>query len=112
MWRLSSCDLAEIARNSGLQSSFEPCVKAAGIGRNYRLGGTEGNDIQKTNLPNLRVHFRRGGPAGARPAAARDGLWTCPVGTPSSSRSATSSSLAAWCRAQSRRCRPRCARRL
>jgi len=58
VWRLSSCDLAEIARNSVLQSSFEPCVKAAWIGRNYRLGGTEGNDIQKTNLPNLRVHFR------------------------------------------------------
>ena len=32
MWRLSSVDLAEIARNSVLQSSFESDVKAAWLG--------------------------------------------------------------------------------
>ena len=58
MWRLSSTDLAEIARNSVLQSSFEPCVKAAWLGPNYRLAGVAGNDIRKTNLPNLRVQYR------------------------------------------------------
>ena len=47
VWRLSSSDLAEIARNSVLQSSFEPCVKAAWIGRNYRLPGVPGNDISR-----------------------------------------------------------------
>ena len=32
VWRLSSVDLSEIARNSVLQSSFEPFVKAAWLG--------------------------------------------------------------------------------
>ena len=55
VWRLSSCDLAEIARNSVLQSDFEESVKAAWIGVNYHLPGVLGNDIRKTNLPNIRV---------------------------------------------------------
>lgn len=58
VWRLSSTDLAEIARNSVLQSSFEPNVKASWIGSRYREPGVAGNDIAKTNLPNLRVRFR------------------------------------------------------
>ena len=58
MWRLSSCDLAEIARNSVLQSDFEESVKAAWIGVNYHLPGVLGNDIRKTNLPNIRVQYR------------------------------------------------------
>ena len=58
VWRLSSCDLAEIARNSVLQSDFEESVKAAWIGVNYHLPGVLGNDIRKTNLPNIRVQYR------------------------------------------------------
>tara|TARA_B100000513_G_scaffold143226_1_gene65725 strand:+ start:3661 stop:6090 length:2430 start_codon:yes stop_codon:yes gene_type:complete len=58
VWRLSSVDCAEIARNSVLQSSFEPCVKAHWLGGSYQLAGVRGNDIRKTNLPDLRVQFR------------------------------------------------------
>ena len=58
MWRLSAVDLAEVARNSVLQSSFEPNVKAFWIGANYWKGATDGNDIHRTNLPNLRCRYR------------------------------------------------------
>lgn len=58
VWKLSSVDLAEIARNSVLQSSFEPCVKAFWIGSTYRQRGPAGNDIHRTNVPNLRMEFR------------------------------------------------------
>ena len=43
-----------MARNSVLQSSFEPHIKAFWIGANYRQGGAIGNDIHRTNVPNLR----------------------------------------------------------
>ena len=58
VWRLSAVDLAEVARNSVLQSSFEPNVKAFWIGANYWKGATDGNDIHRTNLPNLRCRYR------------------------------------------------------
>ena len=41
-----------------LQSDFEESVKAAWIGVNYHLPGVLGNDIRKTNLPNIRVQYR------------------------------------------------------
>ena len=50
--------MAEIARNSVLQSSFDPCVKAYWIGESYRERGVAGNDITRTNLPNMRCHYR------------------------------------------------------
>ena len=58
VWKLSAVDLSEIARNSVLQSSFEPCVKAFWIGANYRKRGRAGNDIFRTNVPNVRLDFR------------------------------------------------------
>ena len=50
--------MAEIARNSVLQSSFDPCVKAYWIGESYRERGVAGNDITRTNLPNMRCLYR------------------------------------------------------
>ena len=75
--------MAEIARNSVLQSSFDPCVKAPPpppprnlpsplltslsfdpcvqahwVGEQYRLPGVAGNDIARTNLPNMRCLYR------------------------------------------------------
>ncbi|XP_052155775.1 probable AMP deaminase [Oryza glaberrima] len=58
LWKLSSCDLCEIARNSVYQSGFSHALKAHWIGKNYYKRGPTGNDIHKTNVPHIRVQFR------------------------------------------------------
>ncbi|KAH9310169.1 hypothetical protein KI387_038080, partial [Taxus chinensis] len=58
VWKLSACDLCEIARNSVYQSGFSHALKAHWIGRNYYKRGPAGNDIHKTNVPHMRVEFR------------------------------------------------------
>ncbi|KAG0500823.1 hypothetical protein HPP92_000895 [Vanilla planifolia] len=58
VWKLSSCDLCEIARNSVYQSGFSHLLKSHWIGRNYYKRGSDGNDIHKTNVPHIRVEFR------------------------------------------------------
>ncbi|KAI5076446.1 hypothetical protein GOP47_0009040 [Adiantum capillus-veneris] len=58
VWKLSPCDLCEIARNSVYQSGFSHALKLHWIGTNYYKQGPEGNDVHKTNVPNMRVEFR------------------------------------------------------
>lgn len=58
VWKLSSCDMSELARNSVLMSGFPHEFKQHWIGANYRREGVEGNDIQRTNLPDIRISFR------------------------------------------------------
>ncbi|XP_021744886.1 AMP deaminase-like [Chenopodium quinoa] len=58
VWKLSSCDLCEIARNSVLQSGFSHALKRHWIGERYFKRGPDGNDIHKTNVPHIRVEFR------------------------------------------------------
>ncbi|KAH8974528.1 hypothetical protein BDL97_01G106700 [Sphagnum fallax] len=58
VWKLSACDLCEIARNSVYQSGFFHQLKAHWVGKNYYKRGPEGNDIHKTNVPHMRVEFR------------------------------------------------------
>eukprot|EP01117_Protostelium_nocturnum_P009497 TRINITY_DN3387_c0_g1_i1.p1 TRINITY_DN3387_c0_g1~~TRINITY_DN3387_c0_g1_i1.p1 ORF type:complete len:753 (+),score=234.64 TRINITY_DN3387_c0_g1_i1:66-2261(+) len=58
VWKFSSSDQCEIVRNSVLQSGFEHGLKIHWIGQNYWIEGTQGNDITKTNVPNIRIHFR------------------------------------------------------
>ncbi|KAL6138898.1 hypothetical protein ACLB2K_064177 [Fragaria x ananassa] len=58
VWKLSSCDLCEIARNSVYQSGFSHALKSHWIGREYYKRGPDGNDIHKTNVPHIRVEFR------------------------------------------------------
>ncbi|KAJ4772712.1 AMP deaminase [Rhynchospora pubera] len=58
LWKLSSCDLCEIARNSVYQSGFSHALKSHWIGRNYYIRGPDGNDIHKTNVPHIRIEFR------------------------------------------------------
>mmetsp|Transcript_14246 Transcript_14246/g.36439 ORF Transcript_14246/g.36439 Transcript_14246/m.36439 type:complete len:1280 (+) Transcript_14246:43-3882(+) len=58
MWRYSSADMSEIARNSVLISSFADHEKAMFIGKDYHLPGKDCNDIEKTNVPATRVSFR------------------------------------------------------
>ncbi|KAF9591337.1 hypothetical protein IFM89_003960 [Coptis chinensis] len=58
VWKLSSCDLCEIARNSVYQSGFSHALKSHWIGKSYYNKGPDGNDIHKTNVPHIRVEFR------------------------------------------------------
>jgi len=58
VFKLSSCDMCELARNSVLQCGFSQAVKNYWLGPNYRREGVAGNDIRRTNLPDIRVSYR------------------------------------------------------
>ncbi|KAK2100740.1 AMP deaminase 3 [Saguinus oedipus] len=80
VWKLSTCDLCEIARNSVLQSGLSHQThvlmylrsadnslgditgweeeKQKFLGQNYYKEGPEGNDIRKTNVAQIRMAFR------------------------------------------------------
>eukprot|EP01065_Artemidia_motanka_P036836 TRINITY_DN4488_c0_g3_i3.p1 TRINITY_DN4488_c0_g3~~TRINITY_DN4488_c0_g3_i3.p1 ORF type:complete len:1086 (+),score=402.73 TRINITY_DN4488_c0_g3_i3:554-3811(+) len=58
LWRLSSTDLCEIARNSVIMSGFTADAKAGWIGKWWHLDSSVGNDSALTNVPDLRVAFR------------------------------------------------------
>ncbi|XP_057486996.1 AMP deaminase-like [Actinidia eriantha] len=58
VWKLSSCDLCEIARNSVYQSGFSHALKSHWIGKEYFKRGPDGNDIHRTNVPHIRLEFR------------------------------------------------------
>ncbi|KAL4432444.1 hypothetical protein ABPG77_001743 [Micractinium sp. CCAP 211/92] len=59
VWKLSATDLCEVARNSVLHSGFPHQVKMHWVHTHYWKLGPEGNDIQKTNVPALRMRFRK-----------------------------------------------------
>lgn len=58
VWKLTSTDLCEIARNSVLQSGYPPKYKAHWVGQHYWRNGPQGNDVNRTNVPNIRVGYR------------------------------------------------------
>ncbi|XP_052008961.1 AMP deaminase 3-like isoform X1 [Xyrauchen texanus] len=58
LWKLSTCDLCEIARNSVLQSGLSHQEKKHFLGENYLEDGTEGNDIRMTNVAHIRMAYR------------------------------------------------------
>jgi AMP deaminase len=58
VWKLSSCDMSELARNSVIMSGFSHTVKQHWLGPNYTREGVPGNDITRTNVPDIRVAFR------------------------------------------------------
>uniref|UniRef100_A0AAX7W8I8 AMP deaminase n=1 Tax=Astatotilapia calliptera TaxID=8154 RepID=A0AAX7W8I8_ASTCA len=58
VWKLSSCDMCELARNSVLMSGFSHKAKRYWLGPNYIKEGQEGNDIRRTNVPDIRVAYR------------------------------------------------------
>ncbi|XP_028037472.1 AMP deaminase 2-like [Bombyx mandarina] len=57
-WKLSSCDMCELARNSVLMSGFPHEMKQYWLGAQYVHEGPAGNDITKTNVPDVRISFR------------------------------------------------------
>lgn len=50
VWKLSSCDMCELARNSVLMSGFPHRMKHHWLGPNYTREGVAGNDITRTNV--------------------------------------------------------------
>ncbi|CAI2175578.1 11513_t:CDS:10 [Funneliformis geosporum] len=58
IWKLSASDMCELARNSVVQSGFEIAVKRHWLGKDCHLPGPEGNDINKTNVPLIRMKYR------------------------------------------------------
>eukprot|EP01119_Soliformovum_irregulare_P020318 TRINITY_DN6554_c0_g1_i2.p1 TRINITY_DN6554_c0_g1~~TRINITY_DN6554_c0_g1_i2.p1 ORF type:complete len:759 (-),score=193.06 TRINITY_DN6554_c0_g1_i2:147-2399(-) len=58
VWKLTQVDMCEIARNSVRQSGFEHPLKMHWLGESYLISGPKGNDLRKTNVPNIRIIFR------------------------------------------------------
>ncbi|KAF8843329.1 AMP deaminase [Paxillus ammoniavirescens] len=58
IYKLPQSSLAELARNSVIQSGFEMEVKRHWLGQEWYLPGAAGNDIHKTNVPDIRVAYR------------------------------------------------------
>ncbi|KAH9889782.1 AMP deaminase [Cubamyces lactineus] len=59
IYKFPQSSLAELARNSVIQSGFEMEIKRHWLGQTWYLPGAAGNDINKTNVPNLRLEYRR-----------------------------------------------------
>ncbi|XP_075044590.1 AMP deaminase 3 isoform X2 [Mixophyes fleayi] len=58
VWKLTTCDLCEIARNSVLQSGLSDKEKKHFLGADYKKEGPEGNNISRTNVAQIRMAFR------------------------------------------------------
>ncbi|XP_034046757.1 AMP deaminase 3 [Thalassophryne amazonica] len=58
LWKFSTCDVCEIARNSVLQSGLSHQEKKHFLGVNYLKDGPEGNDISRTNVAQIRMAYR------------------------------------------------------
>ncbi|CAZ85602.1 unnamed protein product [Tuber melanosporum] len=58
IYKLSAVDMCELAKNSVLQSGFEGAIKARWLGNDYHVPGPEGNNMDKSNVPNIRMAFR------------------------------------------------------
>ena len=59
VWKMSAADLCEIARNSVLNSDFPHADKRHWVSDTYWKPGPEGNEIKKTNVPDIRLQFRK-----------------------------------------------------
>ncbi|XP_014246417.1 AMP deaminase 2-like [Cimex lectularius] len=58
VWKLSPCDMCELARNSVLISGYPHDTKRYWLGNEYTKEGVAGNDISKTNVPDIRIAYR------------------------------------------------------
>ncbi|XP_066559564.1 AMP deaminase 1 [Amia ocellicauda] len=58
VFKLSTCDMCEISRNSVLQSSLSHEEKIHFLGKDYMKEGPLGNDIRKTNVAQIRMAYR------------------------------------------------------
>lgn len=58
IYKLSSVDMCELAKNSVIQSGYEASVKQQWLGPTFDLPGARGNAMAKTNVPDRREEFR------------------------------------------------------
>ncbi|KAI9880300.1 MAG: AMP deaminase [Pleopsidium flavum] len=58
IYKLSAVDMCELAKNSVIQSGFEHAVKQRWLGPDFHLPGVTGNNVAKSNVPNIREAFR------------------------------------------------------
>jgi AMP deaminase len=58
IYKLSNVDMCELARNSVIQSGFEAAMKKHWIGKDYLVRGPDGNVMEKTNVPDVRLSYR------------------------------------------------------
>ncbi|XP_061487914.1 AMP deaminase 1 isoform X2 [Rhineura floridana] len=58
VFKLSTCDMCEIARNSVLQSGMSHEEKLHILGQNYQEEGPQGNNLHKTNVAQIRMAYR------------------------------------------------------
>lgn len=58
IYKLSGVDMCELALNSVKQSGWEVAIKKHWLGKKFMLGGIDGNDIEKTNVPDIRIGYR------------------------------------------------------
>ncbi|VEU24193.1 DEKNAAC105462 [Brettanomyces naardenensis] len=58
IWKFSNADMCELAKNSVLMSGFEWQLKRHWLGSRFDEPGAEGNNIEKTNVPDIREIYR------------------------------------------------------
>ncbi|KID86362.1 AMP deaminase [Metarhizium guizhouense ARSEF 977] len=58
IYKLSSVDMCELAKNSVKQSGYEASIKRMWLGHNFEKPGKDGNMMVKTNVPDRREEFR------------------------------------------------------
>ncbi|KAL2153938.1 hypothetical protein VTH82DRAFT_2614 [Thermothelomyces myriococcoides] len=58
IYKLSSVDMCELAKNSVKQSGYEFSIKQQWLGPNFHLPGRRGNTQVKTNVPDRREEYR------------------------------------------------------
>ena len=58
IYKLSPIDMCELAENSVLQSGFEYRLKRHWLGKNFHEWGVAGNNVAKTNVPDIRKDYR------------------------------------------------------
>lgn len=58
IYKLSSVDMCELAKNSVRQSGYEYSIKQKWLGPDFHMPGARGNVMAKTNVPDRREEFR------------------------------------------------------
>ncbi|KAJ2905077.1 AMP deaminase [Zalerion maritima] len=58
IYKLNPVDMCELAKNSVKQSGFERAVKQQWLGDKFELPGRVGNEMVRTNVPDIREDFR------------------------------------------------------
>ena len=58
IFKFSATDLCELATNSVRQSGFSDTIKQHWLGPNFKEEGVSGNDISRSNVPDIRIAYR------------------------------------------------------